>query len=428
MDLPVIFPELKDQRYDCEQCGQGCRELVVYLTDRDRRKIDQQGWSARLSIPPYIRFGRSNVLNHTPKEECVFLAPDNLCRIHTEFGYTEKPLSCQIFPFSIEPQKRGYQVTVRFDCPAVAKSVGSSLGKHRQDVLRLAAALKSAGVAELDPPTAPVKLVEDRPLSESEVETINAGLEKWLGDTSRPLPERLAGLENLINTLATAKVERLDGTQLIDFIGMLIADLPAAVAEFDLAQLAPPSGRQQRLFRLSVFAHCESVRLKEACGGMVARWRYKFDQLRRARRLAAGQGLLPVLVRGHVGGTFENLLGVKPAEELTPEAIDQLLTRYLRARLLGYSVFGHGYYGWTVLDGLRALLQTVAVTGWVMRYLAVSSGRSRFDYADAVRALGIVDRHATRSPELGMRSARMRLRYIAENHGLLRLAKMHYVL
>ena len=81
--------------------------------------------------------------------ECIFLTADNLCRIHAEHGYTEKPLSCQLFPFSLEPEGEGFRVTVRFDCPAVAKSVGGPPGQYRQDVARIASAFMAAGLPEL---------------------------------------------------------------------------------------------------------------------------------------------------------------------------------------------------------------------------------------------------------------------------------------
>ena len=163
------------------------------------------------------------------------------------------------------------------------------------------------------------------------------------------------------------------------------------------------------------------MRFEEACLGLFGRLAYRFDQLGRARRLASGVGEIPRLVRGLAGGTFEQVEQVRRDETLTAEECEAMLTRYLRARIVGRTAFGHGFYGWPVLDGLRALLLAIAVIGWVTRYVAVGAGRTTFARADLVRALGVVDRNATRSPELGSRSARLRLRYLTPEQGILRL-------
>ena len=74
-----------------------------------------------------------------------------------------------------------------------------------------------------------------------------------------------------------------------------------------------------------------------------------------------------------------------------------------------------------------ALLLAIAVTGWVTRYVALSNGRTAFTYDDLVTAIGIVDRNATRSPELGTRSARLRLEYLARDQGILRLLRAYSI-
>jgi lysine-N-methylase len=424
MELPVILPEIKGQRYVCENCGQGCRELVVYLTTRDKKKIDQQGWQRQLDVPPYVRFRRSYVLNHKTNGDCVFLTADNLCRIHAEHGYTEKPLSCQLFPFSLEPEGEGFRVTVRFDCPAVAKSVGGPLGQYRPDVARIASAFMAAGLPELAPSTRPVVLKDDRELSEAELEGLSSALDTWLRDADRPLLHRLVGVDNLVETLAAARLGARNA-EFIELTRMLAGDLPSVVGEFDDRSLARPTDRQLRLFRQAVFVHCENVRLEDACAGLFGRLAYRFDQLKRARRLAAGAGVMPPLVRGLTGGTFDQLDAVRPSADFSGRDADLLLTRYLRARILGRTCFGHGFFDWPVLEGLRALMLTVAITGWVTRYVAVAGGRDCYTFDDLVRAIGIVDRNATRSPELGMHSARLRLRYLAQDHGLLRLLYLY---
>jgi hypothetical protein len=130
---------------------------------------------------------------------------------------------------------------------------------------------------------------------------------------------------------------------------------------------------------------------------------------------------------GSGGGTFEQLERIRAHPELSAPECDLLLTRYLRARILGRTAFGQGYFGWPVLEGLRALLLAVAVTGWVVRYIALGDGRETYTFDDLADAIGVVDRNATRSPELGLRSARLRLRYLGQDQGILRLLGVYRI-
>lgn len=110
-----------------------------------------------------------------------------------------------------------------------------------------------------------------------------------------------------------------------------------------------------------------------------------------------------------------------PAPRTTADDVGLLLTRYLRTRIIGRTAFGPGYHGWPVLDGLRALMLAVAVAGWLTRYVALCEGRMAYGCDDVARAIGIVDRNATRGPELRTRSARLRVQYLAQDQGILRL-------
>ncbi len=427
MKLPVIIAEIKGQRYECQRCGRGCRELVVHLTGRDRNKIDRQGWGGRLGYEPYVRFGSSLVLNHKPNGDCVFLREDGRCGIHAKFGLAAKPLACQLYPFTLEPDGEVLRVSVRFDCPAIAKSAGSSLGEYRREVGRIAGELRAAAPQELAPPTRPVELAAGRPLSSGELSSLVEHLDRWVGDTSRPIMDRLAGLNCLIDTLGSARLAEVRDDRFEELIGMLVTDLPNVVEGLDEQSTSPPGGRQLKLFRQAIFAHVENIRLEEARAPFFKRLSSRLDQVKRARRLVAGMGSLPRLALGSGGGTFAQLERTGAHPELSVTECDLLLTRYLRARILGRTVFGQGCFGWPVLEGLRALLLAVAVTGWVMRYIALGDGRETYTFDDLAEAIGVVDRNATRSPELGTRSARLRLRYLGRDQGIMRLLRAYWV-
>ncbi|MCH8966662.1 MAG: YkgJ family cysteine cluster protein, partial [Planctomycetes bacterium] len=104
---------------------------MVHLAEEDCQRLDQQGWAEELGLAPYVRLGRGSVLNQRPDGSCVFLDANNRCRIHTKYGEDAKPLACRVFPFSLRPVARGWQASLRFDCPSAALSKGEPLGRHR---------------------------------------------------------------------------------------------------------------------------------------------------------------------------------------------------------------------------------------------------------------------------------------------------------
>jgi hypothetical protein len=98
-------------------------------------------------------------------------------------------------------------------------------------------------------------------------------------------------------------------------------------------------------------------------------------------------------------------------------AADDLLRRYFAARLGGGSVFGSGYYGWSVVNGLRALVLSVVAVGWLARYVACGAKRTALSFEDVAYALGVVDRAATRVPALGTMTERARVSYLFRDDG-----------
>lgn len=423
MRLPLLQPELRSQRFDCHACTNCCRELVVHLTPSDREKIDRQAWAAKLGAPAYVRLGREHVLNHRPGGGCVFLRNDGKCRIHADFGAAEKPLACQLFPFTLEREAAAIRAGLRFDCPSVARNLGATLASQAGAIEVLAdRAVEEVPALALGRPAATL-LKPGHELQEAELEAIVARLDAWLRDTNRPLHQRLLGLCSFRETLDAARVGALRGERFGELIGLLIEELPHAVAELASAPTKPPTDRQLRLLRQSVFAHAEHIGLEQARSSVWSGLRYRLDQLRRSRSLAGGEGTVPPLRPGMPTVTFAELDRVQPA---SPEReIDDLLTRYLRARVLTRGAFGPAYYGWTLVDGLSALVLAVCAAGWLARFFAAAGGRSAIGQEDAVAAIGMVDRAAGRARELGRASARLRVRYLREDQGLVRLLRAY---
>src|SRR4051812_29064695 len=132
--LPVV------QNWDCHVTGTCCKEYVVTISDEERQRIEQQGWTSEelgghapvLSVGPPWK--RSSQLAHRPDGGCVFLGPEGRCRIHEKFGYEAKPLPCRLFPFVLVPVANHWRVGLRYACPSAAANKGRALPEHDDDL------------------------------------------------------------------------------------------------------------------------------------------------------------------------------------------------------------------------------------------------------------------------------------------------------
>ena len=410
--LPVLLPSVAHQRWSCHSCGYCCRELAVHLFESDRRRLDAQAWQQQLGVEPYVRAGRGWVLNKRPDGACVFLDADNRCTIHAKLGIDEKPLACRLFPFSVRAVDAAWQASLRFDCPSVAYSRGEPLGQHRAWLSDAAGQLEHAtphGDEAVD-------LARGLPARAEEVTALVTGVTGWIRHGDSPVLERLVGAARLTQMLATSKLKKVRGPRFVELVALLVGAMPNEVAQ----PVEPPTRRQSAMLRQLVFVHAEHVTVDELNAGFVDKARRRWQQLDSARRFRVGKGAVPSLPSFDGEASFESVAAVRPAAG-DVEAIEQLLLRYVVARLEGRGVFGSGYYGWSALYGMAALWLGVASAGWLARLAASLDGSELVTLAHAARAIGVIDRAATRVPAVGTVTERVRVSYLIEGDGLARL-------
>ena len=403
------MPEVPGQRWSCHSCGKCCRGAVVHLFDDDLERIDRQGWVKTMDVRPYVRMGGGYVLNKTPAGACVFLDKNNRCKIHSRFGEPKKPLACRVFPFSARAVTRGWQVSLRFDCPSIVKSEGGPLDHQRAYLADVLRGLEHSPPAEENTG----HLQRGLPATSEETEMLLRRFKAWLSREEFPLRNRLFAAARLTAALNMGRFKETRGRHFGEMLDSLFATLPTEIGRWP----APCTSKQRGLLRQLAFAHSKHVSHEEARANLVARVRKRWEQLRGARRFLAGRGPVPDLPGCDADVTFEQVEAVRcPAQ--TTAGVEELLSRYLTARLEGRSVFGDGYYGWPIFAGLGALWLALAATGWIARYLAAVGGRETLLWDDVGEALGIVDRAATRVPSLGTSTERVRLSYLVREDGL----------
>ncbi len=407
------MPEIAEQHYDCHGCTNCCRDLVVHITDADRKRIDKFDWANRLGIPPYVRLGGEWVLNHRAGGGCVFLTEAGRCAIHAEFGADEKPLACRIYPFTTTRSQGAEHVSLRFDCPSVASSKGGSLGSHRSVVTRLIQQWDDEGPGH---PIGRSELANGIYMSDAEHRWAVKQIDEWL-KSDRPVFERARGLAHLASTLAQARLERVRD-RFEELLSILIQGLPIELEE---VPDEPPAARQLALFREWVFAHLQYATFEDMQHGVFKRIRERFAQLADSKTMRRGVGRVPAFDGGESTPTFEQIEGVATAEPAAADAVARLWIRYLRMRIEGAAAWGAGHGGHDFATGLGATALALPVAGWIARMMAARQGRAACTFDDWAAAIGRVDRTATRSPVLRGRIARLRLRYLADEGGIDRL-------
>ncbi|RME36374.1 MAG: YkgJ family cysteine cluster protein [Planctomycetota bacterium] len=414
--LPVVMPRVAGQRWACHACAYCCRELVVSLSAEDRERIDRGGWRERLGVEPYVRLGRKWVLNKTPDGACVFLDPENRCRLHAEFGEEAKPLDCRRYPFTFRPVGGTWRVGLRFDCPSMARSQGEPI---RQSVSWLRA------LAPIAPPEKKMcgedraRLPGGRRAQPEEIDVLVDRFLRWIGREDVPIRRRMIGAARMTGTLAAARFKKVRGSRFRELLDLLFGVIERE-AEKDPR---PPAPRQKAMLRQFVFAHAESVSFHEMRRGLGFRLARRFRQLTDARRFRQGRGIVPPLPGATGSTSFETVERVRFPKDDT--LVDDLCRRYLTVRLESRTVFGSGFHGWPVVAGLGALWLTVAAAGWLARWHAACAGRDLCISHDFVAAMGRIDAAATHLPAAGSSAERLRVSYLQEDDGIARLISVY---
>ena len=417
--LPILTLKVPEQRYSCRSCGRCCKHFTVQLRDTDIEQLDNQNWYEEFGEVPYHEFRGSTFLKQKPDGACYFLQQDGRCLIHAKFGYTKKPIACQMFPFTLMPNstEKAIQVGLSYACPSVIENHGTPLSEHRQDVGRMARTLPE--LKRSNKTIKPVELTPGRTASHNELAIIEKSLDHWFTRVDIPMQQRLLGAVILTNAIADAVKHEFHDD---DFEDMFESAFSQLEEELPHLEPEPPTTKQLKQLRQSVFTHIEDPKIAEM---KEAGYRKKVtSQLRTNHIFSRGKGELPITIDDDWPSplNFEMVHQVKPAvNDQDRPTIDFLLMRYLRARILGGRAYGSGYYGLSVVRGLNALWLMTAVTGWLARLHAGASGRDRISFEDVEKALLRTDRTAGRAPWLGGKSEKMRDKFLSLDFGYFRL-------
>lgn len=148
--------------FDCTGCGNCCLQWPVPSTDEDRRRIidlsrdlvptaEHAGSNLIESFSPVhkgqlfrridmdVLRNNNNRFQYTMEKRadgrCVFLTAQNRCLLHEQFGAEAKPSMCQLFPYTFTEAPDGFYASVSFASSGALLNHGKPLADQREHLL-----------------------------------------------------------------------------------------------------------------------------------------------------------------------------------------------------------------------------------------------------------------------------------------------------
>jgi len=423
MPLPVrSLPVL--QNWDCQGCSLCCRQYHVSVSPEEQKRIEDQGWGKEpefQGVPLFVRVGgwfskSSYRLNHQPDGACVFLGPDNRCRIHARHGSAAKPLACRIYPYTLVPAGDHWKLGLRFACPSAADNLGKPLSDHLSDAREYAAILEAEfGTATVTGP--PPALQGSQTVPWNDLFRIVAAISKVLANADDTIERRWRKVLFLVATLRQAKFDgrgkpdkAVTGGRLSELLHIL-----AEAAEDDVPQLADqvprPGWVGRMVFRPIVALYSRKDTGPDRGSAQVGLLGRLFAGIQFAR----GKGVVPRVHAAIPAAEFADT--DKPLGKLSERAVS-MLTRWAQVKVESGQFCGPTNFGLGVWDGLESLAMTFPAVMWLARLL-VTGGRPSDDaIALAVR---IVDDNFGFNKLLGSARQKIALRLLASRGELPKL-------
>ena len=372
------------QHWDCHNCGDCCRGYTVRVTDAEKAKLDAQGWDAT----PTAGTPGDYRLAQTEGGACVFLGPDQKCRVHAKFGAQGKPLACRLYPFILVPAGDHWRVGVRMGCPSASGDRGRPLDAHAAELAALAAEIEATEGTPAQAPTP--ELRPGQASNWADLLRFTACLGDAMLDESAPVDYRLRKILAIADLCRQSRFEAVSGRRLGEFLGV-IARAVAEDVPANAADVPPPGWLGRVLFRQAAALYSRRDTGRDAGPDVRTRLR----RLRAIWRFARGRGTVPRLHGRIPPATFA--AAEEPWGAPDPE-VEALFTRYYRVKLDSLQFAGSANFRKGLWPGLESLVLTYPVAMWLARVLA-QGGMGRPEAARV--ALEQVDDHFAYNPMLG---------------------------
>ena len=423
LQLPVI------QNWSCHNCGGCCREHLIEITEEEKRRIDQQGWTAADGIaterPIIQKIGKGRYrLSHQNDGACVFLDDSGLCRIHAKFGEPAKPLACRVYPYAYHPTgEKSLAVSLRFSCPSVVQNLGSAVTDQRIELQKLGNQIVAGKKRDHSAPLIHRNSVHGpQQVNWPDFHRFLKAFDVAFADTSVDFVVRLMRVLSWLELVEQSQFQTIKGDKLNEFLELVTNASVKAQPDNDLP-LHRPGRLAKVMFRLLTAQHARHDTEADVRSGLSMR----LNLLSAALKYTTGFGTVPVLHGSQSAATaFEDSANTSPEQhrarfaELEGEfncrtaGIDELFTRYFRVKIQGIHFCGPANFNTTLVEGFHGLALMYPIVLWLARLRAVRNNRSTVSLVDVQTALATADHNFAYSPALGLKSALQRVSLLAK--------------
>lgn len=410
--------------YSCQTCGWCCRQYDIAFSKADKERLSKHDWgklvpelAGREWCAPLNERRNSDKfrLRYTPEGACVFLGPDNLCRMHAHVGETGKTLGCCVYPFTFATTPSGIYAGLRFSCRAVAYGLGEPVARHTQPIREKLRLCEEADRLPVYPDV--VRFDGRSVLAWSDYLALEEALLHITLRDDLPLSRRLLLVHKIMQILRQAKLDNVRGEKFRQLISILEGGLLNEAAS---DPLPGSSGwlhrmmyrqfhflfqrRQGGAYRELSLAGRMGVRLENFATGV------RFALNAGAAQLAGFAGKAPLR---RVARMERQPLG---------QAEEQAISRFLAAKIFGRQHFGNLFYGYNLLHGMSFWILAAGSVMWYARARAVARGAERPDTEDVIEAIRFVDYCYGYSPAPALPIERMRTAILAREDTAICLA------
>lgn len=366
------------QSWDCHGCGDCCRTYAVRVTAEEQARIEAQDWGDE--IPTRIVYEKrikEHTLAHREDGACVFLGPDNRCRMHAKFGAASKPAACRIYPFTFTPAGDHWRVGVRFACPSTVANLGTPLADHASELRVYAGLIEAENPRVMDLPT-PL-LVKNQSLAWDDLLRFSTKLASLLSEP-RPMEVKLREALALGALCRRSSFESVQDERLSEFLDIvttaMIDDVPA-----DPRKVPAPGWAGRMIFRQVAALYS---RKDQGPGRGILSDRGWLGRLAAGAQFALGRGGVPRL-HGAIPSAATFADAEVPAA-LSPKS-EALLTRFYRIKVESLAFFGPPNFGLSFWDGFDTLALTYPAMIWLARLINVETKSLDDALAIAIRTI-----------------------------------------
>lgn len=402
-------------RFECTGCGNCCFNWPVPLTDADANRIRDlsgstqalpsgakptanvldDGLIRRLATGDLRYRGFTHTLEKRDDGRCRFLTEENRCSLHSQLGEESKPSMCRLFPYAFNETPSGAFVYVSFASTGVLYNSGRLL-MDQKSLLSTRLQLYRHLYPQIKHDWSRIQLLDGCPITWDEYLLIDGQFLNTLtfdDNAGHAEQERAASVcnKNNSNDNSNAKTSALD--KIIECSGLAKNALPTStIAESSLPTSAPPHVVDQLLLKYLCYLYLPA--------SVFAEEQFDLD----AQSLMVELAYPPDVVLmpdsdGGDGTSYEHLTNCRfdrLSDSDTINAIDNLLTRFLYARVFAKMYFGPTYGHFSVIAGLHHLTLLVALVRLRLKQMFLKTGEP-VTFENAAEVLRVIERRFTQT-------------------------------